>query len=72
MEDLIAVAQLQTVLTAWKNAALPVSIVLYGNVAVYGTITDDGSGAGQDSIVVSHANAETLVPKAAIAYLAKR
>jgi len=64
------VAQLQTILTNWKNAATPVSIVLAGNVGVYGTITDDG--VGQDSIVVNHANADTVIPKAAIAYLAKR
>lgn len=66
----VHVAQLQTILTNWKNAGIPVSIVLFGNVGVYGTITDDG--VGNDSIVLTHANAETVIPKAAIAYIAKR
>ena len=63
-------AQLQTILTNWKNAGIPVSIVLVNNVGVYGTITDDGVGG--DSIVMNHANAETVVPKIAIAYIPKR
>lgn len=68
-------ATLQTVLTNWMALAQPVNVVLQGNVAVYGIITDDG--AVGDSILVRQVQdagvgPQTLVPKAAIAYLSNR
>jgi len=66
------VASLQTQLTAWKNAAVEVTLTLQNGAAISGIITDDGTVG--DSIIVKGADKNgvamttkgTTIPKSVI------